>query len=122
VYSTKEKFDKPHFQSPHALVGCAAVGYIVMQSCAGLNLLFPQFISQFINIRQLGRMHGLSGCVLLLVATLALLGGLNMDWFRERVTGWPWFVCLAVPLIIYASIAKQVLFRGKDERKPKKLS
>ena len=122
VYMTKEQYKKPHLSTPHAMIGCAAVSYIVIQSCAGMNLLFPDFVRKFIDPRQLGRIHGLSGTFLLLLATLTLLGGINTDWFRERVAGYPWYASLVVPLIIYAAVVKQVVFKGKDARKPKKQS
>lgn len=97
------------------MIGAATVCYVLMQLCAGLNLLFPQFISKFVNVRQLGRMHGLSGTFLLLLATLTLLGGINTDWFQARVTGPVWYACVACPLIIYGFIAHQVLItKGKQ--------
>jgi len=122
VYTTKEQYKKPHLATPHAMLGCATVCYIIVQSCAGLNLLFPNFVSKFINPRQLGRMHGLSGSFLLLLATVTILGGVTSDWFKERVTGPLWFASIAAPLLIYVAIAKQVWFKEKDERKPKKQS
>jgi len=122
VYTTKEKYQKPHLATPHSMIGFATVCYIIIQACAGLNLLFPNFVSNFINPRQLGRMHGLSGSFLLLLATLTLLGGVTTDWFQERVTRLTFLACAATPVVIYAVIAKQVWFKVKEERKPKKQS
>ena len=96
------------------MLGAATVCYVLMQLCAGVNLLYPQFISKFVDVRALGRMHGLSGTFLLLLATLTLLGGVNTDWFQERVTGPVWYGCVACPLIIYGLIAMQVL-TSKDK-------
>jgi hypothetical protein len=56
------------------------------------------------------------------MATLTTLGGVTSDWFRERVQGLPWFACLITPLVIYAAVAKQVWFKTKDKRQPKKQS
>lgn len=122
VYTTKEQYQKPHLATPHAIIGFTTVCYILVQACAGMNLLFPNFVSKFINPRQLGRMHGLSGSFLLLLATLTLLGGVTTEWFQERVTGLPFIACAATPVVIYIVIAKQVWFKVKEERKPKKQS
>ena len=116
IYFTKEQKGKPHLSTPHSMVGAATLCYLLMQSCAGLNLLFPQLISKFIDVRQMGRMHGLSGAMLLLLATLTLLGGVMTDWFQERVPVPAWYACLASPLVIYGLIATQVL-AGKSKSK-----
>jgi len=97
------------------MLGAATVCYVLMQVCAGINLLYPQFISKFADVRAVRRMHGLSGAFLLLLATLTLLGGVNTDWFQERVTGPVWYACVACPLVIYSLIAVQVL-SPKDKR------
>jgi hypothetical protein len=120
VYFTKEVYGKPHLATPHGLLGCATVGYMIIQSCAGWNLIFPQFVSKFVDMKVLRKVHGLSGTFLLLLATLAVLGGLTTDWFHQRVTGPAWYACLASPLIIFALIAKQVLFGSKDKAEPTK--
>lgn len=109
IYFTKEQYGKSHLSTPHSMVGAATLCYLLMQLCAGLNLLFPQLISKFIDVRQMGRMHGLSGAMLLLLATLTLLGGVMTDWFQDRVPAPAWHVCLACPIIIYGLIATQVL-------------
>ncbi len=97
---------------------------MLVQTFAGTSLLFPQFIGKFINPRQMGRYHGLSGSVLLLLGTLALIGGINTEWFKERVVGLPFLASVAVPLVIYAAIARQVWFKVKStsDHKPKKQS
>lgn len=116
IYLTKEQYGKPHLSTPHSMVGAATLCYLLMQLCAGLNLLFPQLISKFIDVRQMGRMHGLSGAMLLLLATLTLLGGVMTDWFQERVPGPAWHMCIACPLIIYGLIATQVLAAKKEKK------
>ena len=113
VYLTKERNGAPHLSTPHSMAGAATLGYLLMQLCAGLNLLFPQLVVKFVSLRQLGRMHGLSGSLLLLLATLTMLGGLMTPWFQGRVAAAVvWYVCLACPPAIYSFIAAQVLLRN----------
>jgi hypothetical protein len=114
IYLTKNKYGKPHFATPHGLIGCATAGYILVQTCAGLGLFFG------IVPRSAARVHGFSGTFLMLMGTLTVLGGVNSDWFQEHVTGVPLYACFAVPLIIFTIIATQVIFKKKEERKPKK--
>jgi len=109
IYYTKEQSSKPHLSTPHSIFGAVTLCYLLMQLCAGVNLLFPQFISKFVDMRQLRRMHGLSGTFLLLLATLTLLGGVTTDWFQSKVRGPAWYACIACPLVIYSQIAMQVL-------------
>lgn len=118
VYFTKEANGWPHLATPHAILGCVCICYLVFQSCAGWNLIFPGLAKKMIDMKLLRKMHGLSGCTLLLLATLALLGGLTTDYFRERVMGPLWFVCLASPLIVFVLIAMQVF--GSKEAPGKK--
>jgi len=98
------------------MVGAATLCYLLMQLCAGVNLLFPHFVRKFVDLRQLGRMHGLSGMMLLLLATLTLLGGVTSDWFHDRVHGPAWYVCVACPLVIYSFIATQLLWRPAGDK------
>ena len=116
IYFTKEKYGKQHLSTPHAMLGTGTVCYLLTQLCAGFNLLYPQFIGKFVDLRSLRRMHGLSGTFLLLLATLTVVGGVTTDWFQERVNGPVWYTCLACPLIIYAFIAAQVLFPNKNKQ------
>lgn len=109
VYFTKEQHGRAHLSTPHSMVGAATLCYLLIQLCAGVNLLFPQFISKFVDVRQLGRMHGLSGATLLLLATLTLLGGITSDWFYDRVSPTAWYVCLACPPLIYSFTALQLM-------------
>jgi len=104
------------------MVGAATLCYLLMQLCAGVNLLFPSFVSKFVDVRQLGRMHGVSGAVLLLLATLTVLGGVTSEWFHERVPGSAWYACVACPLLIYGFIAVQVLGRFNNKNKENKQS
>ena len=113
IYFTKEKYGKAHLSTPHSMLGAATVCYVLMQLCAGINLIYPQLIEKFVDVRALRRMHGLSGTFLLLLATLTLVGGVTTDWFQERVTGPLWYACVACPLIIYGLIVMQVLFSKK---------
>jgi len=98
------------------MLGAGTVCYLLTQLCAGFNLLYPQFISKFVDLRSLRRMHGLSGTFLLLLATLTVVGGVTSDWFQERVTGPVWYACLACPLVIYSLIAMQVLYPSKNKQ------
>ena len=91
------------------MAGAATLCYLLMQLCAGVNLLFPRLISKVVDVRQLGRMHALSGATLLLLATLTLLGGLMTDWFYGRVSAVAWYVCLACPPVIYSFTACQLM-------------
>jgi len=112
IYFTKEKYGKPHLSTPHSMLGAATVCYVLVQLCAGVNLLY---LSKFVDVRALRRMHGFSGTFLLLLATLTLLGGITTDWFQERVTGPAWYACVACPLVIYGVIAMQVLNPSKTK-------
>lgn len=118
VYVTKQQNGKPHLSTPHSMAGAATLCYLSVQLCAGVNLLFPQLIGKFVDVRQLGRMHGLSGAVLLLLATVTVLGGLTSDWFSDRVPQWPvWYVCLTCPPLIYSFIATQVFLKNNNKNK-----
>jgi len=61
VYYSKQQHGRAHLSTPHSVLGAATVCYLLVQLCAGLNLLYPQFISKFVDLRVLRRMHGLSG-------------------------------------------------------------
>jgi len=98
------------------MLGAATVCYVLMQLCAGTNLLYPQLVSKFVDVRVLRRMHGLSGCFLLLLATLTVLGGVTTDWFQERVSGPAWYACVACPLTIYGLVVMQVLIPSKKKQ------
>jgi len=109
IYYTKERYGRPHLSTPHSMLGAVTVCYVLIQTCAGINLLYPQIIGKFADVRAVSRIHGLSGTFLLLLATLTLLGGVNTEWFHERVTGPVWYVCVACPLAIYSLVAIEVL-------------
>ena len=95
----------------------ATVCYAMIQLCAGVNVLFyPEFVSKLVDRRVLGRMHGLSGTALLLLATLTVLGGVTSDWFQTRVDGPAWYACLACPPVIYCFVAVQVWTGSKNKR------
>jgi len=54
-------------------------------------------------------MYDIAGAFLLLLATLTVLGGVNSDWFQDRVQGPVLYVCFTCPLIIYAIVLSQVI-------------
>ena len=115
IFYTKEQHGRAHLSTPHSKLGAVTICYVLMQLCAGINLLYPQLISKFVDVRLLRRMHGLSGAFLLLLATLTLLGGLTTDWFQERVTGPAWYACVACPLTIYSLVVMQLVNKSKNK-------
>lgn len=113
IYFTKEKFGRPHFATPHGQVGLAVVIYLLVQCLAGANILFPSVATKVVPLGTLKRMHGFSGLFLVFLATLAVLGGLSSDWFKEHGTGVVWYLCLASPVVLWGFLVKQVLWRSR---------
>ena len=117
VYYTKEKYQKPHFATPHGITGCIVLCYLCVQLVAGFNVMFPQIIaSKFVPYARLRMMHGYSGTFLFFLATLTLLGGVTSDYFKELVQPPVWYVCLAAPLLIFATIVAQVVFKKSSSK------
>lgn len=117
IYFTKEKFKKPHLTTPHGQLGCVVIVYLLVQTCAGLNVLYPAMATKVVPFGLLRRMHGISGVFLFLLVTLVLLGGVNSEWFKERVPFNIWCVCVAAPVLQFGLILKKVLLSGRPEVK-----
>jgi len=109
VYFTKEKFNKPHLATPHGQLGGVVIAYLLVQSCAGINVLYPALATKAVPYGLLRRMHGFSGVFLFLLVTLVLLGGVSSDWFKERVPFSIWCACVAAPVVQWGLVLKQVL-------------
>lgn len=117
IYYTKEKFEKPHLTTPHGQLGFNVIIYLVVQSLAGINVSYPQLATKLVSYGLLRRMHGYSGLFLFLLSSLVMLGGINSDWFKERVTGIAWYMCVVAPFLLLALLLKQVLLK-KPTSKP----
>lgn len=117
IYYTKEKFEKPHLTTPHGQLGFNVIIYLVVQSLAGINVSYPQLATKLVPYGLLRRMHGYSGLFLFLLSSLVMLGGINSDFFKERVTGIAWYMCVVAPFLQLALLLKQVLLK-KPKSKP----
>lgn len=119
VYLTKERSGRAHLSTPHSMVGAATLCYLLLQLCAGMNLLFPGLVLRRVvpDVARVGRMHGMSGAVLLLLATATMLGGLTTDWFHDSVAAeWAWYVSLVCPVLIYCLTAVPVLMNSDKSK------
>jgi cytochrome b-561 domain-containing protein 2 len=108
IFYSKWERGKEHLTTWHGICGLAVVIYIVLQCCAGLNLLYPQVVLRVLRLVTVKRLHAASGLTLFMLAVTALLTGMYSKWFVATVTGSSWYTCAACPLLMLMIIASQI--------------
>lgn len=95
IYTNKGYNGKPHFTTPHGIVGLCVIGYTAVQVLAGV---FVKYASMFkmpksLTLAELKLYHGLSGCTLFVLSCLAMLGGIWSEWFTKVAHEYVQFAC-----------------------------
>nr|XP_046239614.1 transmembrane reductase CYB561D2 [Scatophagus argus]XP_046239615.1 transmembrane reductase CYB561D2 [Scatophagus argus] len=98
---------KPHFTSWHGLLGLLTVCVVVLQSLAGLPLIYHSLAKGW-SLAKLKRYHAATGLVTYLLGTVSLLLGLSSAWFTASVREYTWYLSALCPALGGLVIMNQV--------------
>ncbi|XP_067937493.1 transmembrane reductase CYB561D2-like [Watersipora subatra] len=120
IFTNKNNNNVAHFTTAHGRLGAITVFLSCGQVLAGIGLLYPNLIKNFVSLGQAKIYHATFGLLNYTLVTLDLNFAMRSDWAVANITGVAWYVCVAcidiLALVIMTQITTHYLPRMRRQR------
>ncbi|KAF9189345.1 hypothetical protein BGZ51_009659 [Haplosporangium sp. Z 767] len=118
IYANKDRRNKPHFQSNHALFGCAAMLVFFLQIVFGIAVAYaPRRFFQQVGYARTLRIHRVAGYFSIALLWISLWLSVLTNWMNRNFAGHEWIFALSMGMIAVGLVGQVTPSRLFSSRK-----